>query len=57
MLTKKAEDLVQDLDPTSGLVFLRIKTRGSEYMVAPDKEFYLISVQVDEQAQKPVEKK
>ena len=57
VLAKKAEDLVEDLDPTNKMTFLRIKTRGCEYMVAPDSEHYLTVVQLDENAQKPNDKR
>ena len=56
VLAKKAEDLVQDLDPTNTMTFLRIKTKGCEYMVAPDKDYYMIAVQADESQQKSNEK-
>ncbi len=29
--------MIRDLDPTSDLTFLRIKTRNEEIMVTPDK--------------------
>ena len=57
VLTKKAEDLVQDLDPTNSMTFMRIKTKGCEYLVAPDKDYYLISVQADETPQRTTDKK
>lgn len=37
--------VVRDLDPTNDLTFLRIRSKKSEIMVAPDKEFILIVVQ------------
>lgn len=46
-LTLKARGIIRDLDPTSDLVFLRIKTKHNEFMVAPDKEHMLITVQSD----------
>ena len=39
------------------MTFLRIKTKGCEYMVAPDKDYYVIAVQADEALQKQNEKK
>jgi len=36
---------VRDIDPTNDLVFLRIKTKHEEIMVAPDKDFTLIVIQ------------
>lgn len=45
LLTSKAKSLVRDLDPTSDMSFLRIKTRNEEIMVTPDKDFILIAIQ------------
>ena len=36
---------MRDLDPTNDLIFLRIKSKFNEIMVAPDKDFMLIVVQ------------
>jgi dynein light chain roadblock-type len=44
-LTDKAQTLVRDLDPTNDLVFMRIKVKGEEILVAPDKDFKLIAKQ------------
>jgi dynein light chain roadblock-type len=44
-LTAKARSTVRDLDPNNELVFLRIKSRNNEILVAPDKDFMLIVVQ------------
>ncbi|XP_049880936.1 dynein light chain roadblock-type 2-like [Pectinophora gossypiella] len=44
-LVDKAKAVVRDLDPTNDLTFLRIRSKKSEVMVAPDKEFILIVVQ------------
>lgn len=44
-LTQKAKSTVRDLDSTNDLVFLRIKSKHNEIMVAPDKDFMLIVVQ------------
>ena len=46
-LTQKARGIIRDLDPTSDLVFLRIQTKFNEFMVAPDKDHMLITVQSD----------
>ena len=46
-LTLKARSIIRDLDPTDDLVFLRIKTRSNEFMVAPDKDHMLVIVQTD----------
>jgi dynein light chain roadblock-type len=45
LLTKKARSLIRDLDPTSDLSFLRIKTRNEEFLVTLDKEFMLFAIQ------------
>ena len=37
--------MVRDLDGTNDLIFLRIKTKQNEIMVAPDKDFMLIVIQ------------
>merc|ERR1712189_7888 len=52
-LTKMARGLVRDIDPVNDLSFLRIKTKRSEIMIAPEpqskeKESYLIVVQNDD---------
>ncbi|KAL0811427.1 hypothetical protein ABMA28_009830 [Loxostege sticticalis] len=44
-LVDKAKAVVRDLDPSNDLTFLRIRSKKSEVMVAPDKEFILIVVQ------------
>ncbi|VVC92988.1 dynein light chain roadblock-type 2-like [Leptidea sinapis] len=44
-LIDKAKAVVRDLDPTNDLTFLRIRSKKSEVMVAPDKDFILIVVQ------------
>ena len=49
-MAKLARGLVRDVDPMNDLQFLRIKTRRSEIMIAPevqskDKVSYLIVVQ------------
>lgn len=44
-LVDKAKAVVRDLDPTNDLTFLRIRSKKSEVMVAPDREFILIVVQ------------
>jgi dynein light chain roadblock-type len=36
---------VRDLDPTNELMFLRIRSKKHEIMVAPDKAYLLIVVQ------------
>ncbi|XP_026322857.1 dynein light chain roadblock-type 2-like [Hyposmocoma kahamanoa] len=44
-LVDKARAVVRDLDPTNDLTFLRIRSKKSEVMIAPDREFILIVVQ------------
>ena len=44
-LAAKARHCVRDLDPTNELTFLRIRSKKSEIMVAPDKDFTLIVIQ------------
>ncbi|CAG9118840.1 Ddynein light chain roadblock-type 1 [Plutella xylostella] len=44
-LVDKARSVVRDLDPTNELTFLRIRSKKTEVMVAPDKDFILIVVQ------------
>ncbi len=44
-LAAKARHCVRDLDPTNDLTFLRIRSKKTEIMVAPDKDFILIVIQ------------
>lgn len=44
-LAAKARSTVRDLDESNDLIFLRIKSKNHEIMVAPDKDFMLIVVQ------------
>lgn len=44
-LVDKARAVVRDLDPSNDLTFLRIRSKKSEVMIAPDREFILIVVQ------------
>jgi dynein light chain roadblock-type len=44
-LAAKARHCVRDLDPTNDLTFLRIRSKKTEIMVAPDKDFVLIVIQ------------
>lgn len=57
MLTKKAETIIEDIDPTNSLSFMRIKSRNCEYMVIPGDDFYVMSVQVEDITPKVIEKK
>ncbi|XP_050532785.1 dynein light chain roadblock-type 2-like [Daktulosphaira vitifoliae] len=44
-LTDKARSVVRDLDPSNDLMFLRMRTKKHEIIVAPDKEFIMIVIQ------------
>ncbi len=44
-LTDKARSVIRDLDPANDLTFLRIKSKKHEIMVAPDKDFKIITIQ------------
>ena len=48
-LATKARHCVRDLDPTNDLTFLRLRTTKSEIMVAPEKDFVLIVIQMLQQ--------
>ena len=45
ILTIKAKSVIRDLDPLNDLVFLRIRSRKHEILVAPDKDYILIVLQ------------
>lgn len=45
-LAKKARSTIRDLDPLNDLTFLRIRSKNHEIMVAPDKDYYLIVIQL-----------
>jgi len=44
-LSRKAAILVETLDPTDELTFLRVRSKNREVMIAPDKEYILIIIQ------------
>jgi len=44
-LTMKASSLVETLDASDDLTFLRIRSRNREIMISPDKEYLLVVVQ------------
>jgi dynein light chain roadblock-type len=44
-LTGLARSTVREIDPTNDLLFLRIRSKKHEIMVAPDREFLLIVIQ------------
>lgn len=41
-LVAAAKSAVRDIDATNDLKFLRIATRKSEYLIAPEKEFTIV---------------
>ncbi|XP_021354178.1 dynein light chain roadblock-type 2-like isoform X2 [Mizuhopecten yessoensis] len=45
LLTQKARGAVRDIDPQNDLTFLRVRSKKNEIMVAPEKEFLLITIQ------------
>ena len=44
-LAIQARNLIRDLDPSNDLTFVRIMTENTEYLVAPDKDYFLVVVQ------------
>ncbi len=44
-LSVLARDMVRDLDQTNDLTFVRISCKKFEFMIAPDKNYFLIVVQ------------
>jgi len=44
-LTSRGRSLIRELDPENDLIFLRVRTKQDEIMIAPDKEFMLIVIQ------------
>ncbi|XP_050429229.1 dynein light chain roadblock-type 2-like [Adelges cooleyi] len=50
-LADKARSVVRDLDPSNDLMFLRMRTKKHEIMVAPDKDFIMIVIQNPTEAQ------
>lgn len=47
-LSDKARNVVRDLDPSNDLTFFRVQSDKREIMVAPDKNFTLIVIQLIE---------
>ena len=45
-LAKKARSVVRDIDPTNDLTFFRVRSKRQEILVAPDKNLFLIVIQV-----------
>lgn len=44
-LTAKARSVVRDLNPQNDLTFLRMRTKSTEVLIAPEKEYVLIVIQ------------
>lgn len=45
LLLRKAEDMVREVDPSNALLFLRLKLRSGEFLLAPDSDLLLIVAQ------------
>ena len=45
-----ARSLVRDLDPKNDLTFLRVTCKQYDMMIAPDRDFYLIVIQLIKEA-------
>eukprot|EP00920_Eleutheroschizon_duboscqi_P004239 GHVT01009740.1.p2 GENE.GHVT01009740.1~~GHVT01009740.1.p2 ORF type:complete len:101 (-),score=10.85 GHVT01009740.1:1386-1688(-) len=50
-LASRARSLIRDLDPTNDLVFLRVRSKLHEILVAPEQDYSLIVIQEPEAAQ------
>eukprot|EP00997_Jenningsia_sp_PLL12_P011190 NODE_8701_length_398_cov_33.111748_g7818_i0.p1 GENE.NODE_8701_length_398_cov_33.111748_g7818_i0~~NODE_8701_length_398_cov_33.111748_g7818_i0.p1 ORF type:complete len:120 (-),score=8.81 NODE_8701_length_398_cov_33.111748_g7818_i0:37-351(-) len=50
-LARQARNLVRDLDPSNDLTFLRVQCKKHDYMIAPDKDYFLIVIQSTEELQ------
>jgi dynein light chain roadblock-type len=48
-LARQARNMVRDLDPSNDLAFLRVQCKKHDYMIAPDKDYFLIVVQANEE--------
>ncbi|XP_069112630.1 dynein light chain roadblock-type 2-like isoform X2 [Argopecten irradians] len=44
-LTMKARSVVRDIDPQNDLTFLRVRSKKHEILVAPEKDYLLITIQ------------
>ena len=55
-LAKKARSVVRDVNPLDDLTFFRIKAKRQEFLVAPDKSYFLIVIQVNEEEEQAVMK-
>lgn len=44
-LADRARSMIRELDSTNDLIFLRVRTKKNEIMVAPDNDYLLVVVQ------------
>jgi len=44
-LTNKARSVIREIDPQNDLTFLRIRTKKTEFMLAPDKDYNMVVIQ------------
>jgi dynein light chain roadblock-type len=44
-MAQKARAAIRELEPTNDLIFLRLRSKKHEILVAPDKEYLLIVIQ------------
>ena len=51
-LAKKARSVVRDINPNNDLTFFRIRSKKKEVLVAPDKNLFLIVIQVPDDKEK-----
>ena len=45
-LAKKAKSVVRDINPNNDLSFFRVRSKNKEILVAPDKNLFLIVIQI-----------
>ena len=53
-LAKRARSVVRDINPNNDLTFFRVRSKKQEIMVAPDKNLFLIVIQVSDDKEKEV---
>lgn len=44
-LCDKSKNVINELDPSNALTFLRLRTKKNEIMVAPDRDYLLAVIQ------------
>jgi len=44
-LADRARSMIRELDSTNDLLFLRVRTKKNEIMVAPDNDYLLVVIQ------------